>query len=108
MADFTVTPEESLKVFHLHGETVLLADHMQLLASGKFCPTQVVRIGANAYGIQCHFELTAEMLENWMNEDEDLLKTDKENLNAIFRNEQPEYLRTGRQLMINFLKTAGY
>ena len=43
-----------------------------------------------------------------MNEDEDLLKTDKENLKAIFRNEQPEYLLTGRQLMLNFLKTAGY
>ena len=97
-----------MKVLHLHGETLLLTDDMLLLASGKFCPAQVVRIGANAYGIQCHFELTAEMLENWMNEDEDLLKTDKENLKAIFRNEQPEYTRTGRQLMLNFLKAAGF
>ena len=97
-----------MKVLHLHGETLLLTDDMLLLASGKFCPAQVVRIGANAYGIQCHFELTDEMLENWMNEDEDLLKTDKENLNAIFRNEQPDYTRTCRKLILNFLKTAGY
>ena len=61
--------DHSFKVFHLHGETVELTDSITLLSTGKFCRNQIVRVGKNAYGIQCHFELTPEMLETWMNED---------------------------------------
>lgn len=53
----------NFKVFHLHGETVELTDKMTLLAIGKFCKNQIARVGSNAYGIQCHFELTPEMYE---------------------------------------------
>ncbi|MBC8006330.1 MAG: type 1 glutamine amidotransferase, partial [Verrucomicrobia bacterium] len=51
--------EHSLNVFHLHGETVELTKDMTLLATGQFCTNQVVKVGSNAYGIQCHFELTS-------------------------------------------------
>jgi GMP synthase (glutamine-hydrolysing) len=89
---------ETFNVFHLHGETVELTDDMVLLAVGKFCRNQIVRIGENAYGIQCHFELTLEMFETWINEDPDLLQLDKEQLRANFATIQDEYTRVGRQL----------
>lgn len=35
---------DRLEVFHLHGETVVLTDGTRLLASGKFCTNQVVKV----------------------------------------------------------------
>lgn len=96
------------KVFHLHGETVALTKDMILLATGKFCNSQVVKIGSNAYGIQSHFELTPDMFEDWINVDPDLLKLDKEYLRSIFNEIKGEYTKTGKQLFNNFLKIAGY
>ena len=98
----------SLKVFHLHGETIELTDDMVLLAVGEFCHNQVVRIGSNAYGIQSHFELTPKMFEEWINRDPDLQKLDTEYLRSIFNKIKDEYTKTGKQLLRNFLRIAGY
>jgi GMP synthase-like glutamine amidotransferase len=100
--------QSPLKVFHLHGETVELTKNMILLATGKFCRNQVIKIGSNAYGIQSHFELTPEMFEDWINLDPDLLKLDTEYLRSIFNEIKSEYTKTGKQLLQNFLKIAEY
>lgn len=97
---------DSLNVFQLHGETVVLTDEIELLATGKFCRNQIVKIGRNAYGIQCHFELTPEMFDEWINEDSDLKLLDKEKLLTDFESIKEEYYRTGEQLIHNFLKIA--
>jgi GMP synthase (glutamine-hydrolysing) len=81
---------------------------MALLATGKFCRNQIVRIGSNAYGIQCHFELTPEMFETWIGEDPDLLQLDKGQLRANYTAIRSEYTNVGRQLFTNFLEIAGY
>lgn len=99
---------DSFNVFHLHGETVELTDDMVLLAAGKFCQNQIIKIGLNAYGIQCHFELTPEMFETWINEDPDLLQLDKKVLRANFEAVKVKYTQVGRQLFQNFLKIAGF
>lgn len=95
-------------VFHLHGETVELTTDMELLGVGKFCRNQIVRVGTNAYGIQCHFELTPNMFETWINEDPDLLQLDQDELRANFEAIRNEYTRIGRRLFENFLKIAGF
>lgn len=100
--------DDTFNVFHLHGETVELTDDMVLLAVGKFCRNQIARVGENAYGIQCHFELTPEMFETWINEDPDILQFDKGQLRANFEAIRDEYTRMGRQLFKNFLKIAGF
>lgn len=100
--------DQTFNVFHLHGETVELTDDMVLLAVGKFCRNQIAKVGENAYGIQCHFELTPEMFETWIDEDPDLLQLDKEQLRANFEAIRAEYTRVGRQLFKNFLKIAGF
>lgn len=100
--------DHTFNVFHLHGETVELTDDMMLLAVGKFCRNQIARVDRNAYGIQCHFELTPEMFETWINEDPDLLQLDKEQLRANFETIRDEYTQVGRQLFKNFLKIAGF
>ena len=93
-----------LNVFHLHGETVELPDNIILLATGKFCRNQAVKVGSNAYGIQCHFELTPEMFEAWLNNDPDLRQLNKEQLRKVFYKIKDEYVKTGKQLFQNFLK----
>jgi len=100
--------DHTFNVFQLHGETVELTDSMALLGTGKFCRNQVVRVGSNAYGIQCHFELTPEMFEIWINEDSDLLELGKEQLRAGFAAIQEEYTSVGRKLLANFLRIAGF
>lgn len=98
----------SLEVFHLHGETVVPTADCSLLATGKFCHNQIMRVGSNAYGIQCHFELTPEMFESWINEDPDLLTLDRKDLKAHFKVIKASYTQVGRQLFQNFLQIAGF
>lgn len=100
--------ESTLKVFHLHGETVELTDNMILLGKGKFCPSQAVKIGSNAYGLQCHFELTPDMFESWITGDADLLQLDTNILRGDFESVKSKYRDTGRKLLGNFLAIAGF
>jgi GMP synthase (glutamine-hydrolysing) len=98
----------SLTIFQLHGETVVLTEDMKLLATGKFCRNQVVKAGPTSYGIQCHFELTREMLEIWMSEDTDLKELDKDQMRSDFEKNRINYAQTARQLFLNFLRIAGF
>lgn len=100
--------EHTLNVFHLHGETVELTPGMTLLATGQFCTNQVVKVGSHAYGLQCHFELTASMFETWITQDPDLLQLDPESLRADLEAINAGYTRVGRRLLQNFLKIAGF
>lgn len=99
--------DEVLPVFHLHGESVGIKDRMKLLATGKDCYNQIVRVGPTAYGIQSHFELTPEMLELWAMKDPDLTPIGKEKLLGQFATIQEAYTQTGNTLFRNFLKIAG-
>ena len=99
---------KEFRVFHLHGETVEMTGNMSLLATGKFCRNQIVKAGEKAYGIQCHFELTPEMFEEWITTDPDLLRLDTEELRKDFRLFRNDYTFTGKILLNNFLAIAGY
>jgi GMP synthase (glutamine-hydrolysing) len=95
-----------LNVFQLHGETVELTREMTVLATGKFCVNQVVRVTPNAYGIQSHFELTPEMLAVWAEQDPDLIPIGRDKLLADFEAIEQSYTYIGRTLLRNFLKIA--
>ena len=98
----------SFPVFQLHGETVELASSgIELLATGDGCRNQAVRVGKNAYGLQCHFELTESMLTEWVGIDTDLKGMDRIALLKQFEAFRNEYTATGLKLMNNFLTIAG-
>jgi GMP synthase (glutamine-hydrolysing) len=94
------------KVFQLHGETVRLRPDMALLGKGKQGESQLVRVGKNAYGIQGHIELTASMLDDWINQDRDLQMVDSSTLREDYRRISKEYAQQGRKILTNFLKVA--
>jgi len=97
---------EVLDVFQLHGETVELTPDMTVLATGKFCRNQIVRVALNAYGIQSHFELTPEMLAVWAAHDSDLTPIGRDKLEADFRAIEQSYTTIGQTLLCNFLSIA--
>ncbi len=99
---------DRLRVFQLHGETVVPTPDMTLLGYGKGCRMQVVRYGDNAWGLQCHFELTPAMLATWTLEDADLVTMDRERLLAEFSAIEPEYTAIGRTILANFIKRCGF
>jgi GMP synthase (glutamine-hydrolysing) len=98
----------SFPVFQLHGETVeLAASGMELLATGKECPIQAVRVGKKGYGLQCHFELTDAMFLEWCENDADLKKINQGDLMEQFESIREEYRSTGLKLLSNFLRLSG-
>lgn len=97
---------ETLDVFQLHGETVELTPGMAVLATGKFCKNQIVRVADKAYGIQSHFELTPEMLAVWAEQDPDLIPIGKDKLQADFAAIEQSYTNIGQTLLRNFLRIA--
>ncbi len=97
----------ALPVFQLHGETVVLTPDMTLLGSGRHCRNQVVRVGQTAYGLQCHFELTPRLLEEWASEDPDLKPLSKAELLDHFKKTESGYRSTACGLFTRFLKQAG-
>lgn len=99
--------EEELNVFQLHGETVELTPEMKVLATGKFCANQIVKVADKTYGIQSHFELTPEMLSVWAKEDPDLTPIGEEKLQADFAAIEQSYTLIGQTLLRNFLSIAG-
>jgi GMP synthase-like glutamine amidotransferase len=99
--------DDTIHVFQLHGETVELAPSgMELLATGAHCRHQAVKVGANAYGLQCHFELTRAMFADWQTIDYDLKQMDSTQFLADFEAFREAYSATGNQLLHNFLTIA--
>lgn len=96
-----------LPIFHLHGETVVLAEGMTLLATGTHCTNQAVKVGEHAYGIQGHLELTPGMLEEWMRHDPGLMPLDKDALRKDYAALRGLYEIAGKRLLENFLRIAG-
>lgn len=98
--------DSKLHVFHLHGDQAEQTEGIELLATGKHCKQQVVKVGDHAYGLQCHFELTRDMLELWIEEDNDLNHIDGYELRADYQVYETNHLEKSRQLFSNFLKLA--
>lgn len=95
--------QNPFSVFHLHGETVELPANASLLGKGEICKNQIVKVGKSAYGIQCHFELTKDMLQSWLERDPWLMECDRVELEEQFAAMEVEYTETGENLFSNFL-----
>jgi GMP synthase (glutamine-hydrolysing) len=59
---------KQITVFQWHGDTFDLPPGTVRLASSKLCRNQAFRYGRSAYGLQFHIEMTAELIESWLEE----------------------------------------
>jgi len=57
-------------VFQWHGDTFDLPAGAIQLARSELCVQQAFRFGVNAYGLQFHVEVTAGMVDQWLNQAE--------------------------------------
>lgn len=55
---------ETFNSFHWHGETFSLPPNAVRLLSSQFCQNQAWAMGKHL-ALQCHIEMTAEMVQNW-------------------------------------------
>lgn len=57
---------DAFTVFQWHGDTFTTPPGAACLASSELFERQLIRVGANAYGIQFHLEVTAPMIKEWL------------------------------------------
>lgn len=96
-----------LHVFESHEDAVEPTNNMQLLAEGKYCKPQVVKIGERAYGTQFHFELTPDMFELWYRKNPNFEDMDIGKQREDYATLKDEYEVTSHQIFTNFLFIAG-
>ena len=63
----------SLPVGHWHSDMPGLTAESKVLATSKGCPRQIIAYSDRVYGFQCHLELTSDIIEALIANDEDLL-----------------------------------
>ncbi len=62
--------ESPLTVFQWHEDTFDIPDGGVLLATSALVPNQAFRMGSCAYGLQFHVEVSLDMIEKWMKDEE--------------------------------------
>ena len=97
---------ESFSIFQLHGETVMLRKGMNLLAEGKGCLNQIVKVSPNSYGIQGHLEMTTSLLSEWLKTDPDLKKKNSKQMLDNWNDVKTELHLNCKKILLNFLKIA--
>jgi GMP synthase (glutamine-hydrolysing) len=75
------------------------------LARSEAC-TQAFRLGANAWGVQFHPEVTLAQVEGWIEEDDEPLPVDGKALLAETRARIEEWNALGRSLCAGFVEAA--
>jgi GMP synthase-like glutamine amidotransferase len=58
-------PAEPFLSYHWHGETFAIPEDAVRIWSSAYCANQAFAFGDKHLGMQCHIEMTAEMVETW-------------------------------------------
>ena len=95
--------EQEFCTFQWHHDSFDLPEGALLLAGSAVCPHQAFRVGNNAWGLQFHPEVTAQIIRDWCRWDaERTAHTDT--LCAAFTAQLANYQATSSTLMRNFLQ----
>ena len=93
---------ERFTTFQWHHDSFDLPEGAVLLASSTACPHQAFRVGANAWGLQFHPEVTEQIIRSWAAWDPGTVVRTNDLL-AAFAVQEADYGRTARQLLDGFL-----
>ena len=95
-------PEESV-VFQWHADTFELPKEATRIFSSENYPNQAIRIGDMNYGFQFHFEITADMIAEWIkNGMDEIAEMQVEDLNETIIREADIYLPKAHSLAESF------
>jgi len=100
---------DKFRAFHWHGDTFDVPKGALMLASSSLFPNQVIKAGPCAYGIQFHFEVTEQMIREWIELNGDELaalsgKVDPKAIIAETPSRIEELNRMGSSLAAKFMR----
>ena len=95
-----------ITTFQWHHDSFDLPEGAVLLASSSACPHQAFRVGANAWGLQFHPEVTEQIIRDWSAWDPATARQADE-LVVIFEAQADEYRASSRQMFDNFMTGDG-
>lgn len=101
---FNGIPEE-FSTFQWHHDSFDIPAEGVLLATSAACPHQAFRVGASAWGLQFHPEVTESIIRDWCACDK-ATSLMTEELLIPFEANLANHLRTARKIMNNFLTAA--
>ncbi|HBO85277.1 MAG TPA: GMP synthase [Deltaproteobacteria bacterium] len=78
---FNGLPDE-FTVFQWHGDTFDIPDGCRCLASSDLFPNQIIKAGKNVYSLQFHLEVTGDMVKEWIDVNDEELKSVKDYIDA--------------------------
>lgn len=95
-------------VFHWHSDMFEVPEEAFLLAAASGCPHQALRVGANAFGLQFHIEVTDKDIKEWYNRyaAADPVAAGLQPLLAGYRLNKNAFQAQAEKIYENFLKLA--
>jgi len=80
-------PGEPFASYHWHGETFAIPERATRVWSSPYCPNQAFALGKH-FGMQCHVEMTPEMIETWCETGADEIERNVDRSPAVQRQAQ--------------------
>ena len=102
---FHGVPEQFIS-FQWHNDSFDIPAGALRLANSAACPNQALRYGKNAYGLQFHPEMNANIVATWCL-DEATGSLETEQIVLLFKKKEEAYRMYSRQILCNFLRIAG-
>ncbi len=104
--------QSPLPVFHWHGDTFDIPEGAKHLASSGVCKNQAFSVGAKAFGLQFHLEVTCEEAANWARAYlPDCNENDAKDAQRLIDQPEPEKEKNvamcGELLLTNFISLSG-
>jgi GMP synthase-like glutamine amidotransferase len=89
---------DKFPVFQLHGETMSHTE-IESLAKTNWCSYQIASVGKKQFGVQFHLEISEGMLRNWLQNDDFLDFTKKDQYIEWYKEHQQEFEKNCFTLM---------
>lgn len=93
-----------MEVYQWHGDMSVIPDGGVHLATADRCPVQAFRVGARAYGLQFHAEITDKSIDEWSRDYAPEKQPRRQAMLARYRDIKEDFIRRGEILCGNFLK----
>jgi GMP synthase-like glutamine amidotransferase len=95
-------PAEPFTAYHWHGETFAIPEGAARIWSSAQCANQAFVLG-NHFAMQCHVEMTAEMIDAWCETGADEIERERGRSPAV---QTPEEMRAGRAAKLVALRAV--
>jgi len=91
---------KTFKVFQWHDDAFEIPKGTTHLAKARLCKNQAFKVGNNAYGLQFHIEVTKDMIDTWVEDEE--RKTDRKKILGDTIKVKNDFEMQASRIFLNF------